>query len=241
LSELQRAGRIVIEDNAQAGFLTRVTGDFAFNSLRKLCPFDGAYLKTTCDIKPYLAAYTGRENHRLPLIRQYRSQLRDYLFEDTGDRESLEALFALGESYYASDNVVLGDEWERQQIEHLDWSAIKQVRRQNYTRLLRSIAGIRSISPIFPALQADNMPLGLPVYVSNGLRDQLNDYLGENGIGLTIHWEDLATDPRLNGNALAVEMTGKILTLAIDQYTSQEQLDFLSQKIADFMATVNLC
>ena len=241
LSELQRAGRIVIEDNAQAGFLTQVTGDFAFNSMRKLCPFDGGYLKTAHDTKPYLAAYTGRENRRLPLIRQYRSQLRDYLFEDIGNRESLEALFALAESYYARDNVVLGDEQERHEIEHLDWSAIKQVRRKNYNRLLRSIAGIRSISPIFPALQPDNMPLGLPVYVSHGLRDQLNDYLGENGIGLTIHWEDLASDPRLNGNALAVEMTSKILTLAIDQYTSQEQLVFLSQKITDFMATVNLC
>jgi len=31
LSQLQRAGRILIEDNAQAGFLTHVTGDFAFN------------------------------------------------------------------------------------------------------------------------------------------------------------------------------------------------------------------
>ena len=241
LSELQRAGRIVIEDNAQAGFLTNVTGDFAFNSMRKLCPFDGGYLKTAHDIEPYLAAYTGRENRRLPLIRQYRSQLRDYLFQDIGDRESLEALFALSESYYARDGVVLGDEQERQQIEHLDWSAIKQVRRQNYSRLLRSIAGIGAISPIFPALQPENMPLGLPVYVSNGLRDALNDYLGENGIGLTIHWEDLVSDPRLNDNALAVEMTRNILTLAIDQYTSPKQLEFLSQKLADFAAAVSLC
>ncbi len=241
LSALQQAGRIVIEDNAQAGFLTHVTGDFAFNSMRKVCPFDGGYLKTSHDIEPYLAAYTGRENHRLPPIRQYRSRLRDYLFEDIGDRESLEALFSLAESYYASDGVVLGDEQERWQIEHLDWSAIKQVRRQNYTSLLKLISGNRSISPIFPALQPDNMPLGLPVYVKNGLRDQLNEYLGENGIGLTIHWEDLLTDPRLNGNALAVEMTRNILTLAIDQYTSQKQLEFLAQKLADFAATVSLC
>jgi hypothetical protein len=240
LSKLQRAGRIVIEDNAQAGFLTHVTGDFAFNSMRKLCPFDGGYLKTTLNIEPYLAAYTGIENHRLPLIRQYRSQLRDYLFEDTGDPEALEALFALAESYYVNGCVVLGDEQERKQIEHLDWSAIKQVRRQNYTWLLRSIAGISAISPIFSALQPDNMPLGLPIYVSKGLRDQLNDYLGENGIGLTIHWEDLVSDPRLNGNALAVEMTRNILTLSIDQYTSQKQLEFLSQKLSDFAATVDL-
>jgi len=240
LSELQRAGRILIEDNAQAGFLTNTTGDFAFNSMRKLCPFDGGYLKTAHDIKPYLAAYAGRENRRLPLIRQYRSQLRDYLFEDIGNRESLEALFTLAETYYASDGAVLGDEQERQQIEHLDWSVIKQVRRQNYTRLLGLISGISAISPIFPELQPDNMPLGLPIYVSNYLRDQLNDYLGENGIGLTIHWEDLVSDSRLNGNALAVEMTRNILTLAIDQYTRQKQLEFLSRKLADFAATVSL-
>ena len=239
LSALRDAGRIVIEDNAQAGFLTQVTGDFAFNSMRKLCPYDGGYLKTPHDITPYLAAYTGRENRRLPLIRQYRSQLRDYLFEDVGDRESLEILFEQAEAVYTNEGVVLGDEQERQMIEHLDWAAIKQIRRQNYTNLLRSLSEISGISPVFPALQPDNMPLGLPVYVRDGLRDELNEYLGENGIGLTIHWEDLLTDPRLNGDAVAVEMTRNILTLAIDQYTSQRQLDFLSQTIADFFATVS--
>ena len=240
LLALRDAGRIVIEDNAQAGFLTQVTGDFAFNSMRKLCPYDGGYLKTAHNIKPYLAAYAGKENRRLPLIRQYRRQLRDYLFEDVGDRESLEALFELAESFYASDGVVLGDEQEHQQIEHLDWAAIKLVRRQNYTTLSRSISGINAISPIFPALEPVNMPLGLPVYVRYGLRDQLNEYLGENGIGLTIHWEDLVTDPRLNDNALAVEMTRNILTLSIDQYTNQKQLEFLSQTMADFFATMSL-
>lgn len=239
-SDLRDAGKFVIEDNAQAGFLTHTTGDFAFNSMRKLCPFDGGYLKTPHDITPYLAAYKDRENHRLPLIRQYRKQLRGYLFEDLGERESLEDLFELAETYYARDGVVLGDEIERQQIEHLDWAAIKQIRRQNYTNLLKLICGISIISPIFPSLQPDNMPLGLPVYVRNGLRDPLNEYLGDNGIGLTIHWEDLLTDPRLNGNALAVEMTRNILTLAIDQYTSQEQLEYLSQKLAEFTATWNL-
>ena len=109
-SDLRDAGKFVIEDNAQAGFLTHTTGDFAFNSMRKLCPFDGGYLKTPHDITPYLAAYKDRENHRLPLIRQYRKQLRGYLFEDLGERESLEDLFELAETYYARDGVVLGDE-----------------------------------------------------------------------------------------------------------------------------------
>ena len=238
LSDLKHAGRIVIEDSAQAGFLTQVTGDFAFNSMRKLCPFDGGYLKTDRDIEPYLSAYTSRENHRLPLIRQYRSRLRDYLLEDCGDWEELEALFDQAESFYASDGVVLGDEQERQQIEQLNWAAIKQIRRQNYNSLLRSIAGIKALSPIFPFLQPNNMPMGLPVYVREGFRNQLNEYLGENGIGLTIHWEELSADRRLNSNALAVKMTQNILTLAIDQYTSPRQLEYLSQKLKDFFAAV---
>jgi len=100
LSDLRDAGRIVIEDNAQAGFLTHTTGDFAFNSLRKLCPFDGGYLKQSTTSSPTCSLHRQR-NHRLPLIRQYRSQLRDYLFQDIGERESLEALFALAESCYA--------------------------------------------------------------------------------------------------------------------------------------------
>ena len=145
----------------------------------------------------------------------------------------------MAETYYARDGGGVGDEMSAKQIEHLDWSAIKQVRRQNYTNLLKLICGISIISPIFPSLQPDNMPLGLPVYVRNGLRDPLNEFLGDNGIGLTIHWEDLLTDPRLNGNTLAVEMTRNILTLAIDQYTSQEQLEYLSQKLAEFAATWN--
>lgn len=82
------------------------------------------------------------------------------------------------------------------------------------------------------------MPLGLPVYVRHGLRDELNEYLGENGIGLTIHWEDLLKDPRLNRNQIAVEMTLNILTLTVDQYTSQKQLTYLSRKLADFSEAV---
>ena len=236
LASLRQEQIFLIEDNAQAGFPSSSIGDFVFNSLRKLCPYDGGYLKSDHNLKPYLDAYRGQPNRRLPLIRQYRHQLRDYLLRDQGDYEALEALYAQAEAYYASDPMVLGDEGERQQIERLDWPAIKHVHRQNYARLMQLITGNRVITPIFPALQADNMPLGFPVYVQSGLRDQLNEYLGECGIGLTIHWEDLASDPRLQGQHLAVEMASKILTLTIDQYTDDDQLQYLAQKLADFAA-----
>ena len=239
LESLRQRQIFLIEDNAQAGFAPRTSGDFVFNSLRKLCPYDGGYLKTTYDLLPYLGAYQGRLNRRLPLIRQYRGQLRDYLFNDRGDPDALENLYAQAEAYYISEPVVLGDEGERQQIERLDWPAIKYARRQNYKRLSQLIAGNRAITPIFPELQADNLPLGLPVYVQAGLRDELNEYLGEHGIGLTIHWEDLATDQRLQRHPLAVAMAKRILTLTIDQYTNEDQLQYLARKLADFEHSIN--
>jgi hypothetical protein len=234
LSGLRQQGRLLIEDNAQAGFAPRSIGDFVFNSMRKLCPYDGGYLRTAFDLQPYLEAYRGFENQRLPIIRQYRAKLHDYLLADEGDFEELDSLYAQAEAFYVSDLVVLGDDGERQQIERLDWPAIRSARRQNYHDLLQLITPNTLISPIFPNLQPGIMPLGLPVYVRDGLRDALNDYLGGQGIGLTIHWEDLATDLRLQVQPEAVRMARKILTLTVDQYTDAAQLRYLAQCLADF-------
>ncbi|MHC1770310.1 MAG: hypothetical protein AB9907_01000 [Flexilinea sp.] len=77
------------------------------------------------------------------------------------------------------------------------------------------------------------MPLGLPVYISDISRDWLFDELGKAGIGLTIHWEELLRDSRLNGNRIALDMAGKILTLVIDQRTSHNQMDYLVQNLLD--------
>lgn len=231
LAGLRKKGILIVEDNAMAGFTGHTSGDFVFNSMRKLCACDGGYLITSFDVQPYIMKYRGRPNRRLPLIREYRKKLADYLYQDIDLYEELIRLYHLAESFYEADDLVEGDPQERWQIEHLDWQGIKQARRQNYLVLLDLIAGIPEFSPVFPALQEDNLPLGLPVYVSGVDRDWLLDALGNAGIGLTVHWEGLLNDPRLNGNRLAREMAGKILTLVIDQRTSHKQMDYLVQNI----------
>ena len=85
------------------------------------------------------------------------------------------------------------------------------------------------ITPLFTGLQDDNMPFGLPVYFwGGGARDRVYAELGKAGIGLTIHWEDICRDPRTNQNPLAVDMAGRMLTLAIDQRISHKQMDYLA-------------
>jgi len=85
------------------------------------------------------------------------------------------------------------------------------------------------------------MPLGLPVYVSGISRDWLFDELGNAGIGLTIHRGGLLSDPRLNGNRVAVYMASRILTLVIDQRTSHKQMDYLVQKLINCIKAAKMC
>ena len=233
LADLRQKGVIVIEDNAQAGFMDQTTGDFIFNSMRKLSPYDGGYLITPFGGTAYVKKYQGRSNRRLPVIREYRKQLADFLYQGTGIQDELEQMYNLAEDYYESDLVVEGDPQERQHIEQLDWKGIKQVRRENYIYLLSLISGISQLSPIYTTLQEENMPLGLPVYVSGVSRDWIVNELGNAGIGLTIHWDELLSDSRLNGNRTAVKMASKILTLVIDQRTSHKQMDYLVQILID--------
>ena len=236
LKTLKRNGTILVEDNAQAGFHDHPTGDFILNSLRKVVPYDGGYLITERDVEPYLTKYHGLTNRRLPVIRAYRQRLRDYLLNGTGSHKSLVNLYVRAEKYYASDVVVEGDPEERQQIKQLDWESIRQARRENYQYLLGLIASIPEIAPIFPALQENNMTLGLPVYLNGVSRDAVYEYLGDNGIGLFIHWEELRHDPRTNRNPLAVSMAGKMLTLATDQRTSRVQMDYLAAHLTKGIA-----
>ncbi len=233
LAGLCQKGFIVVEDNAQVGFTNQFTGNFIFNSMRKLAAFDGGYLITPYDVMPHITKYHNLPNRRLPLIRDYRRRLADYLFQGSGNHEDLVELYERAEAYYESDQVVEGDLLEREQIERLDWKGIQQVRRENYSYLLGLISGIPELSPVFSALQEDNMPLGLPVYVSGVSRDWLLAKLGNAGIGLTVHWNGLLSDPRLNVNPIAVDMASRILTLVVDQRTSHKQMDYLVQSLLE--------
>ena len=238
LCELRGNGIFLVEDNAQACYTRSPIGDFVFNSLRKFAPYDGAYLNATFSLQPLIDRYRGLVNHRLPVIRQYRQGLTRYLFQGMGQAEELDRLFSAAEDFYLSDGVVLGDEVEQAAIERLDWLAIHQIRRENYSYLLKQIQDIPGIVPVFADLQADNMPLGLPIYLPDLPRDLLNSILGDAQIGLTIHWENMHAHPTTPAQKLANEMSGRILTLPIDQYTSHFQMDYLVDQLTQAVGLV---
>ena len=238
ISDLQQKGKIVVEDNAQAGFLSATTGDFVFNSMRKLVPYDGGYLITRFNMRPYIQQYINRPNNRLPLIREYREKLHPYLENGEGSYDHLVRLFTLSEQLYATDLVIIGDEVEKDHIEHLDWAGIMQARRQNYQYMSQLVKDIPELTPIFPTLLDGMMPMGFPVYFTGVSRDRVNNELGNSEIGLSIHWDDLITDRRTKRNTTAVEMASNIITLIIDQRVTSIQMDYLVTKLRDSIASL---
>lgn len=239
LHSLRQKNILVIEDNAQAGFPLGRIGDFVFNSMRKFCACDGGYMATRINIDPFIKRSNMLPNRRLPIIREYRSQLPAYLFTGRGKRSELEHLFYQAEAYYETDHVIFGDDLEKEKIELLDWQTIKSIRRKNYQYLMSLISTIPQIKPIYPTLQADNMPMGLPIYLTNVSRDRINEALADASISLSIHWDALLDDPRTNQDPLVVKMAGNILTLPIDQYTSKNQLNYLASNLAEVIAKSN--
>ena len=231
LLELQHSKLILVEDNAQAGFHEHPIGDFVFNSLRKLCPFDGAYLQSRFPLQETIDRYKGQINHRLPLIRRYREQYARYLAGEDIEPEVLDELFAQSESYYAADKVVAGDGIEQVGIESLDWLGIRQARRDNFDYLVKAVTEITEITPVYSELQESNIPFGLPVYFTKVSRDAVNRLLGNARIGLTIHWEEMHKPPLTTPQAEAMAMSQRLLTLAVDQYTDRAQLDYLVKQL----------
>lgn len=236
IRSLQQHGILVVEDNAQAGFPPNTIGDYVFNSLRKLAPYDGGYLKTRFDLQPIINRFTGKPNRRLPLIRAYRQRLAGYLLKGGDDREELQALYEQAEHYYGIDGVVSGDETEKGYIERLDWQEMRQIRRENFLYLLEQAGSITGVTPLFTSLPEGITPYGLPVYLDSSIRDKVLDMLGDAEISLLVHWDEIIAHPVTCTNRLAVEMACGMLTLPVDQRINRKQLDYLAVKLAGAVA-----
>lgn len=239
LEQRKLKGAPIVEDNVQGGFFMPSCGDFVFNSLRKLCPYDGGYLysiQSKAEIPISLQSLLSLPNRRLPLIRSYRQQLAAYLLRGQGRHSDLQRLLGQAERVYEEDDVLMGDALEQVAIEQLDWPAIRRIRRENYTHLLSLIASIPGVRPIFPALQSGILPLGLPVYLENISRDAVCQQLARNQIGLTVHWDEILNHPVTSRNARAAAMAKKMVTLPIDQRFDASHMEYLALKLAGAMA-----
>ena len=231
--QFKAQGILVIEDDAQAGFNRASLANIHFNSLRKIVPYDGSFFYSDRDMSQSLEKFTGLANQRLPVIREYRRVFADLIASGAESFDVLNPLFEQAETHYYKDLVVLGDPDERLAAGRLDWAAIEAVRKANQRRLYDRLADVPGIEIIFPNVSPYGPPLGFPIYVRDGRRDALLDYLRERNVYPPVHW-DVLNDPRINKIPETVNMSARIITLLLDQRFSLEDMDYQASVVRAF-------
>ncbi len=225
----------IIEDAVQASLNTNIglLGDYTILSYRKFLPVpDGAVLasKKPIDIDINLEMpnegfisrkFVGK------ILRQFKTTENVFL-----------ELFEASESIIDERIVLRNMSWlSHFLIERLDIRAIGNKRRKNFEiigNLLQKtgLEGYR-VSPIFTSLDQGEVPLGFPVTVCEGKRDDLRSFLFRKNIFCAVHWnvDYLGTEQSWSDER---ELSRQILTLPIDQRLNEKSLAYLTNSIKEY-------
>lgn len=234
--EFGAAGVVIVEDAVQGSLLQGLgeCSDFAVTSYRKLLPVvDGAALVSKAPIDlPALDLRLAQPDEMFvsekligKIMRGANADAREFLPLFERSEERLQERIVPRQMSWLSA-------W---MMDRIDWPAAATRRRTNWSSLS---AGIRNAGldadacPVFHALHPDDVPLGFPIRVAGGRRDQLRRFLAERAIYCPIHWPL----PHLSGLAFSHErdLEASILTLPIDQRMSPAHVARLVEALVAF-------
>ena len=221
--QFRAAGVWVIEDSVQGSLMPAADacGDFEVTSYRKLLPVtDGAALFSEAPLdlrtvglalepadEPFVSArMLGK------VIRAASAEAKDFL-------PLLEYAEARLSDRIKPRSMSWLSEW---MMERLDWDAAIAKRRANWLELTKRLGktGLAArLQPVFDSLQDNDAPLGLPVRVAGGRRDDLRRYLAGSEIFCPVHWplDHLPDDGAFRHER---ELASAVLTLPVDQRMS---------------------
>ena len=116
-------------------------------------------------------------------------------------------------------------------LAQVDWDRAADTRRANWEALRRQLPP--TVNPVTPELGSDTVPLGLPVRVAR--RDAVRASLAQAGVLCPVHWDLPAeVDPRRFPGA--VDLSGEILTLPIDQRYELQDMQTLADSLTKAIA-----
>jgi UDP-N-acetylglucosamine 2-epimerase (non-hydrolysing)/GDP/UDP-N,N'-diacetylbacillosamine 2-epimerase (hydrolysing) len=233
----QRTNCFVIEDCVQASLSTGVghDGDYVVTSYRKLAPqVDGALLGSNTPV----------ESELIDPDEAFVSQkLIGKLLRHATQREDLFLpLLERSEQRLNGTCAPRRMSWlSRYLMERTDFLSIAETRRRNWQmldRLLREteLTG-RLLHPVVKCLRSGEVPLGYPVKVNHGLRDELKIFLQRSNVFCPVHWPMDELRER-SGLAPDLALSRAILTVPIDQRVDEQALEYVADRIRQFSATV---
>jgi len=139
-------------------------------------------------------------------------------------------------------NAAIGTE----QLKKLDW--ITEKRRKNARTLSELLGSVKEIETPFQHADAKHVFNQYTIKVKGGreTRDRLKEFLAKNGVGSAIYYpvplSKLETFSEMAlkqnpSNPVTEELSGQVLSLPVHPSVSEEDLQFIAQKIREFFVT----
>jgi hypothetical protein len=122
----------------------------------------------------------------------------------------------------------------------MDLSSIVSSRRANWLRLrelLVPLVNAGRLQLLMPILDSNDVPLGHPVIIADGMRDRLKQHLAERDIYCPVHWTlDFLPEPIAFARELGV--AASVLTLPIDQRMTNRHVEYMADSITGFFREI---
>jgi hypothetical protein len=238
--EYRAAGVIVVEDCVQGSLMRKVGdhSDFAVTSFRKQLPLpDGAQLRSRIPVDLSAMGLRLDVPDELFVSARLIGKLLRGIHEPA---ESFLPLFALSENRLQSEITPHCMSWVSQwMMARTDLEDVISKRRANWLSLAEKLKPDEMrghIRPLFDSLGDDDVPLGLPVAVSAGYRDNLRRFLAGNEIYCSVHWP-LPHVPNSCRFENERRLESSILTLPVDQRMSIDHVNRVADGITSFFET----
>lgn len=115
-------------------------------------------------------------------------------------------------------------------LNSINFTAIINKRRENFTFLSSCVSKMKGISPLYAGLENDVCPLGFPIIADR--RNALREFLINKDIFCPIHWTLSNEVPKRF--TYAHYLSNNILTIPCDQRYSSEDMGAMCEKISEF-------
>lgn len=183
LNELKKNGIKIIQDSVHSLCLNKyeIYGDYAYNSLRKILPFEGSLLISKEKMKINFATGINFKflcNKRLGQITRYLHLTYNLFRPDTFLK-----FFSNAEGHYNADKIYKLYGFQKRLIEKIDLKKSTGLSRKYYNELLDKFKNYT----LHTFITNDFYPFGFFLIHNN--RDAILKALRKNGIFCPIHWK----------------------------------------------------
>jgi hypothetical protein len=233
--------RLIIEDHTHNWYkdsTVKSIGDYTFISYRKWGQFTGIALaqKTIGDFsipEPLLTnrAYVDLRNNAALLK-------RDYIRGECTDKDIFLEQFALAEELLDGDySGYAADQKSYEKLMDFNEGEMISARRSNAETILQGINKLPFLTPIFPELTPEDIPLFVPVLLPDiKVRDELKRYFVERNIYCPVHWPK-----HCDACGHADTLFERELSLLCDQRYGKIEMNKILKMIHHFAEENSLC